>query len=106
MSAVVAFPGGTAPAAKAKRLHWSDTPPPNVRWLREPPPPPAKPVATPERLLLAAIVASLKLGQFQAVIDRVRDAPRAMPSARSARYVALEIALGDFAPEPSGGGML
>ncbi|MBU1345363.1 MAG: hypothetical protein KKA16_00250 [Alphaproteobacteria bacterium] len=101
MSEVVMLPGANGPPAKSKRLHWADTPPPNVRWLRPPPAPPMKPEATPERLLLAAMVASLRPKQWTAVIERVRAQPTGTPLDKARSYVALEIALGDFANGPS-----
>lgn len=40
---VIEMRGASTPPVKAGRLHWTDTPPPNVRWLRPPPPPTPKP---------------------------------------------------------------
>ena len=101
MSEVVVWPDAGAPPAKAQRLHWSDTSPPNVRWSRPPPPLPMKTEATPERLLLSAMVASLRPTHWLAVIERVRALPTDTPSNAAQRRVAMEIALGDFASEPS-----
>lgn len=96
MSEVVTMPGAGAPPAKAKRLHWTDTLPPNVRWLRPPPPPPVRAEATPERILLAAMIATLRPKQWRAVIERVRASPTGAPLDMARRRIALEIALGDL----------
>lgn len=101
MSDVVTLPGASAPPAKAKQLHWTDTPPPNVRWLRPPPPTPAKPEATPERILLAAMVASLRPKQWRAVIERVRSSPTETPIDMVRRRIALDIALGHLEADRS-----
>lgn len=93
---VVEMRGASSPPVKAGRLHWTDTPPPNVRWLRPPPPPTPKPEATPERLLLAAIVATLRPKDWRAVIERVRASSSDCPIDRARRFLALEIALGDL----------
>jgi len=96
MSEVVTLPGANAPPAKAKRLHWTETPPPNVAWLRQPPPAPVRPEATPERLLLAAMVATLPPKKWRAVIERIRLSPDDTPVDLAKRRIALSIALGDL----------
>ncbi len=100
MSEVVTLPGASAPPSEAKRLHWTDTPPPNVRWLRPPPPAPASPEATPERLLLAAMVKALPPKHWRAVTEGVRSSPTDTPLAVAIRRIALSIALGDLEATP------